>query len=107
MKKTSELIDNFRQNVLANMHRLESENQRLQRWVHDLQSGMYINCVYCGHRYGPKESTSVTMADILKQHIEICPLHPMSELKKENEILRACNEEMIEKIHDLEHGINT
>jgi len=22
-------------------------------WVNDLQSDMYVNCVYCGHRYGP------------------------------------------------------
>ena len=30
---------------------LRAENGRLQAHVDDLQSGMYINCVYCGHRY--------------------------------------------------------
>jgi DNA-directed RNA polymerase subunit RPC12/RpoP len=50
---------------------------RLKQWVQDLQSGMYVNCVYCGHRYGPKDKTPVSMADLLKQHIEVCPEHPL------------------------------
>jgi len=62
---------------------------RLQQWVNDLQGGMYINCVYCGHRYGPKDETPVAMADVLKEHIEQCPEHPCSKLKAENESLRA------------------
>ncbi|MDD5533677.1 MAG: hypothetical protein PHC52_12860 [Syntrophales bacterium] len=65
------------------------ENERLRAWVSDLQSGMYINCVYCGHRYGPKENTPVSMAEVLKQHVEGCPKHPMSALKAENERLKA------------------
>jgi hypothetical protein len=55
--------------------------ERLNRWVADLQSDMYVNCVYCGHRYGPGETTPVSMADALKEHIEQCPQHPMSALK--------------------------
>jgi len=58
----------------------EAESERLRQWVSDCQSGMYINCVYCGHRYGPKEDTPVAMADVLKEHIEQCPEHPMSHL---------------------------
>ena len=68
--------------------KLRKDNERLQQWVNDLQSGMYINCVYCGHRYGPQEDTPVAMADVLKEHIEQCPEHPMSKLKKENERLK-------------------
>lgn len=60
----------------------EQERDRLWAWVHDLQSGMYINCVYCGHRFGPKEQISATMADALKDHIEQCPKHPMSALRQ-------------------------
>ena len=63
--------------------------KRLTEWVADLQSGMYVNCVYCGHRYGPGETTPVSMADALKAHVEQCPEHPMSALKRENEELRA------------------
>ena len=55
------------------------ELERLSTWVNDLQSGMYVNCVYCGHRYGPQKDTPVTMADTLKAHIETCPKHPLSE----------------------------
>jgi len=60
-------------------------NLRMRAWIDDLQSGMYVNCVYCGHRYGPNETTPVTMADALKEHIEVCPDHPMSALKAEIE----------------------
>lgn len=52
--------------------------ERLMEWVGDLQSGMYVNCVYCGHRYGPGETTPVTMAEALTAHIATCPAHPLS-----------------------------
>ena len=67
---------------------LRAENDRLRQWVNDLQSGMYVNCVYCGHRYGPADEVPASMADILKQHIEQCPEHPMTKMKQENEQLR-------------------
>jgi len=57
---------------------LIAENKRLEKWVNDLQSGMYINCVYCGHRYGPKDEVACSMQDVLKKHIEKCPKHPLS-----------------------------
>ena len=63
--------------------------KRLEAWIADLQSGMYVNCVYCGHRYGPGETTPVSMAAALKAHVEACPEHPMSALKRENNALRA------------------
>jgi hypothetical protein len=62
---------------------------RLRDWIVDLHSGIYINCVYCGHRYGPKETTPVSMADALKLHIAQCPEHPMSELLKAGDKLVA------------------
>jgi hypothetical protein len=64
----------------AELERLQAENARLQQWVADCQSGMYVNCVYCGHRYGPEDEVPVAMAEVLKQHIAICPKHPMSAL---------------------------
>ena len=65
-----------------------TELDRMRRWIDDLQSGMYVNCVYCGHRYGPGETTPVTMADALKAHVEQCPSHPMSALKAREARLR-------------------
>lgn len=59
-----------------------TEVERLRQWVADLQSGMYVSCVYCGHRYGPGETTPVSMADALKAHIAQCPEHPMAGLLK-------------------------
>lgn len=61
---------------------LEAEVERLRDWVADCQSGMYVNCVYCGHRYGPADQVPVSMALALKQHIAQCPAHPMAELLK-------------------------
>ena len=54
---------------------------RLEQWVADCQAGMYINCVYCGHRYGPDDEVPAAMADVLKEHIEQCPEHPLSRAK--------------------------
>ena len=76
-------------NRLSDRDRVYEDNQRLRTWIRDLHSGMYINCAYCGHRYGPTESTPVSMADILKAHIEVCPEHPMSALKEMNDCLNA------------------
>jgi len=55
---------------------------RLEGWVRDLQSGMYINCVYCGHRYGPEDKVPSSMADMLKRHVAQCPEHPMAKCVK-------------------------
>jgi FtsZ-binding cell division protein ZapB len=74
-------------NSQKEIHRLTEENSRLRQWVSDCQSGMYINCVYCGHRYGPRKDTPVAMADVLKEHIEQCPEHPLSHAKHEIEKL--------------------
>ena len=59
----------------------KDECKRLRAWVDDLHSGMYVNCVYCGHRYGPDDETPVSMADTLKEHIKVCSEHPMSKLR--------------------------
>ena len=67
----------------AELQTEQEEVLRLQHWVQDLQRGMYINCVYCGHRYGPNSEVPASMADVLKEHIEQCPKHPMSKLKQE------------------------
>ncbi|MCK9519521.1 MAG: hypothetical protein M0R74_10940 [Dehalococcoidia bacterium] len=75
---------------------LAAKNKRLEAWIDDLQSEMYINCVYCGHRYGPNKGDHlVTMRKTLEKHIEECPKHPLSmarnrimELEAENRWLR-------------------
>lgn len=91
-------IFNLAEDLEKENEQLRQKNARLQSQVNDLQSGMYINCVYCGHRYGPNPGTPVAMADILKQHIENCPDHPMSTLKKRVAELEA-------EVAGLEHTI--
>ena len=80
------------------------ENARLGKWVADLQSGMYVNCVYCGHRYGPGSTTPVSMADALKTHIENCPKHPMSALKSDNQRLRELVDEALACLQYPDNG---
>jgi hypothetical protein len=75
--------------AISHMNELESRMAEMRRWVDDLQSHMFVNCVYCGHRYGPDPGTPVAMAEVLKRHIEKCPEHP----------LRAAMEK-IEKLKD-------
>jgi len=49
---------------------------------------MYINCVYCGHRYGPQDKVPGSMAFTLKEHVKKCPKHPMAILYAVCEQLR-------------------
>lgn len=75
------------------IEQLETENERLQNWINDLQAGMYINCVYCGHNYGPDDEVPATMAEVLKEHIAMCPKHPMSGQRQRIEQLEAAIKE--------------
>lgn len=71
------------------MNAVVAENDRLRAWVADLQSGQYVNCVYCGHRYGPGETTPVSVADALKAHVATCAEHPLAKLKVVLEAVRV------------------
>jgi len=52
-------------------------NEQLIQWIKDLQSGMYLNCVYCGHRYGPGVGR-----EALEEHVKQCPEHPLSKARE-------------------------
>ena len=75
--------------LLDELTERNAEIEKLKTWVNDLHSGMYVNCVYCGHRYGKQGEVNHSMADVLKKHIENCPKHPMSKLKAERDRLAA------------------
>ena len=68
---------------------LEVENKRLEEWIDDLQSGMWVNCVYCGHRYGPQKNVTPTMRKQLEQHVTKCPKHPLAQALKEVYLLTS------------------
>ena len=71
------------------INQLTAKNKKLLNWVRDLQDQGWVTCVYCGHRYGPRDKTPTALADALKEHVGQCPEHPMSKLKKENEQLKT------------------
>ncbi len=74
---------------------LIEENKRLEAWIDDLQSGMWINCVYCGHRYGPNKGNHlVTMRKALETHIAECPKHPLAMARNRIKALEAENERL-------------
>lgn len=73
----------------AKVEELLIENKRLEAWIDDLQSGMWINCVYCGHRYGPNDD-KVAPRKALEEHIESCPKHPLSIARAELRKRCAC-----------------
>lgn len=72
--------DRGRSTFQALITKLADTLARHRRWIADLQAGTYVTCVYCGHQYGPGETTPVAMADALKAHVAQCPEHPMSAL---------------------------
>lgn len=81
---------------------LVEEHERTLRWVADLQKGMYINCVYCGHRYGPDSEIPDSMADVLKAHIEECPTHPLGILRREiRGLLNAAQEPYTDAVNEF------
>lgn len=79
---------------------LTSENKQLEAWIDDLQSGMYINCVYCGHRYGPNSVKEITMRKALENHIARCPKHPLSAAKNEIKELKRRVSYLTELLED-------
>jgi len=88
---------------MTELSKAESHIVELEQWINDLQSGMYINCVYCGHQYGQKDKIPTSMAEVLKRHIEKCPKHPMSSLKQENEQLKKYGLELLKALKYVLH----
>jgi len=74
-----------------------SQMGSLLEWIDDLHSGMYINCVFCGHRYGPDTEEGV-MSDVLHEHIAVCPEHSLSEALAEIEQLKKDMEPFMAQI---------
>lgn len=91
---------------------LTAENSQLEAWIDDLQSGMYINCVYCGHRYGPNSDPytkdfHLTMRKALEGHIASCPKHPLSAAKKEIAALKKAannHERLVDVVRAMERA---
>ena len=65
--------------------RLNAALRDVTKWVADLQSGLHINCVYCGHRYPP--GTPDVRDKVLFEHIKQCPKHPLAKALEENKML--------------------
>jgi hypothetical protein len=52
-----------------------------------MEESVKVTCVYCGHAY-PNE-TPTHGANVLKDHIKICPKHPMREAEQKIMLLRS------------------
>lgn len=80
----------------------------LKQWVADCQSGMYINCVYCGHRYPP--GTPDVRDKVLYEHIKQCSKHPLAkalarieEIQKDNVRRLMLLEETLDYLGHKDH----
>ena len=49
-----------------------AEIERLKQWVEDLQGEAWVNCVYCGFRFGPVEKFPVSTTEIFTKHLRQC-----------------------------------
>ena len=58
------------------------EIHKLRSWVNDLQSQLFLNCVYCGHRTDPEDYHEQEVWQVLQEHAEQCEHHPMYTLKQ-------------------------
>ena len=70
---------------------LRTQLAAVERWVDDLQSGLFINCVYCGFRYGPRDThveslddpkATASMRDALTAHVQRCSKHPLATVEQ-------------------------
>lgn len=69
---------------------LEDENSRLRAENERLSELLWgSRCVYCGEVVGKDKKNQETADNVLRAHVETCPKHPVSKLRKENEQLKA------------------
>lgn len=95
--------------IVNKLKEKDKEIERLQSWVNDLQVNSHIICIYCGHRIWKLNNEVFTsMVDVLKEHIEKCPKHPLFEAKQEIEKLnklllveQISNQGKLEEIEQL------
>lgn len=64
----------------AGIQEVSDALDRMTQWKDDLLQGKTVNCVYCGHRYNPG---TPEQAQVLKDHIEQCPDHPLAHMRNE------------------------
>jgi hypothetical protein len=69
-----------------------------------------ITCVYCGHEY--QDETPTHGAEVLKNHIKICPKHPMREAEEMIELLRSAlvgliGSDNIEELKQMEAAVRS
>lgn len=88
--------------IACGVDELTKEIRRLRQWVSDLQSGAYITCAYCGHRYGPKEGGDPSMVGLYREHVEKCADHPCNVLVREIEAMKVQRSELLNRLNELQ-----
>lgn len=68
-------LKNARAATEVAIHEHAQEVSKLRQWVRELQSGLYLNCVFCGENFTGQENFNR-----LTNHIRECPEHPLSRL---------------------------
>ncbi len=74
--------------MTARLRQCKAERDGARAWVRRLQrEERTLTCVYCGKAYPPGTPTSG--AEVLTEHIKVCPKHPMRAAEVDNAALRA------------------
>jgi len=68
--------------------KLAGERDDARDWVRRMtRETQVLTCVYCGQEYPPGSPSHGS--EVLTAHIEVCPKHPMSELKRKLAVAEA------------------
>lgn len=81
---------------------LRRDVESLRAWIADLQDGGFVNCVYCGHRYGRADRVAASLADVLKAHVAACPEHPLRVALDKLDQLRRRHDAMYAALVEVE-----
>lgn len=52
--------------------RAEASVARLRQWVEDLQGDCWVNCIYCGWRFGPMKELPFSTREVFTGHLKKC-----------------------------------
>lgn len=100
-------MDDAKERYISELKRAGVEKDEriaeLEAQVRGLQSRTFIFCSYCGHQYGSVPVDPKMMANAVTSHIDVCPKHPIGEMKRKLQELEAERDALaaaLERIHD-------
>ena len=73
------------------------EIKTLKGWINGLPQ-LYVNCVYCGHRFKPNPEVFPSQTDVVREHMEKCSKHPLFQANQKIKELKKVIEELEKRL---------